>query len=201
MRPDFAKPFCCTWRSGMMAEPVDPALTQTPLCAACIARSAPAWCRSPAMRCRSSIQPASSPSISGRATNAGLFDVSHMGQSLPRQAATTWRWRPALERLVPADIAGLEPGRIRYTQLSTPRRRHHRRSDGQPASPTDDGRAHPRRQCGAQGDRLSLAQGSTCRRRSRSTVRDDRALLALQGPKAAEVMARPSRRSAAGSAS
>jgi glycine cleavage system T protein (aminomethyltransferase) len=47
---------------------------------------------------------------------AGLFDVSHMGQArLTGQdfgAAAA-----ALERLVPGDIAGLKPGRLRYTQL------------------------------------------------------------------------------------
>ena len=49
---------------------------------------------------------------------AGLFDVSHMGQAFvdrPRPQAAA----AALERLVPADIPGLGPGRIRYTQFST----------------------------------------------------------------------------------
>jgi aminomethyltransferase len=48
---------------------------------------------------------------------AGLFDVSHMGQvrltARPGQAAAK-----ALESLVPADIAGLEPGQQRYTQFT-----------------------------------------------------------------------------------
>jgi aminomethyltransferase len=46
-------------------------------------------------------------------TTCGLFDVSHMGQvrlSGPAAAA-------ALERLVPGDIAGLAPGRQRYTMF------------------------------------------------------------------------------------
>jgi aminomethyltransferase len=45
---------------------------------------------------------------------AALFDVSHMGQVVvegPGAAA-------AIERLVPADIQGLAPGRARYTQLT-----------------------------------------------------------------------------------
>lgn len=48
--------------------------------------------------------------------NAGLFDVSHMGQcfvmsdSFAASAA-------AMERLVPADIAGLEPKQQRYSQF------------------------------------------------------------------------------------
>ncbi len=45
---------------------------------------------------------------------AGLFDVSHMGQAMVTgtDAAT------ALERLMPGDIAGLRPGRQRYTLLT-----------------------------------------------------------------------------------
>ena len=47
---------------------------------------------------------------------AGLFDVSHMGQAYldGPDHATTAR---ALEALVPADIAGLMPGQQRYSQL------------------------------------------------------------------------------------
>ncbi len=43
-----------------------------------------------------------------------LFDVSHMGQLALRGPDAA----PALERLVPGDIVGLAPGRMRYTQLS-----------------------------------------------------------------------------------
>jgi aminomethyltransferase len=50
-------------------------------------------------------------------TNAGLFDVSHMGQ-IVLSGADHPTLAAALERLVPADIAGLEPGRIRYTQFT-----------------------------------------------------------------------------------
>ncbi len=48
--------------------------------------------------------------------SAGLFDVSHMGQARldgPNHAATAL----ALERLCPADILALAPGRQRYTQF------------------------------------------------------------------------------------
>jgi aminomethyltransferase len=47
---------------------------------------------------------------------AGLFDVSHMGQAflVGQDHDTVAR---ALERLVPADIVSLGPGRQRYTQL------------------------------------------------------------------------------------
>jgi len=47
---------------------------------------------------------------------AGLFDVSHMGQAMltgPSQEAVA----KAIEALVPADIQGLQPGQVRYSQL------------------------------------------------------------------------------------
>jgi aminomethyltransferase len=44
---------------------------------------------------------------------AGLFDVSHMGQAILAGAGAA----RALESLAPGDIAGLAPGRMRYTQL------------------------------------------------------------------------------------
>lgn len=46
--------------------------------------------------------------------HASLFDVSHMGQVAIRGAGAA----RALERLVPGDIAGLRPGRLRYTMLT-----------------------------------------------------------------------------------
>ncbi len=47
---------------------------------------------------------------------AGLFDISHMGQiTVTSQSGTTEAAAIALERLVPADIVELAPGRQRYT--------------------------------------------------------------------------------------
>ncbi len=46
--------------------------------------------------------------------HAGLFDISHMGQAL-LEAADHDTVARALERLVPADVVGLAPGRSRYT--------------------------------------------------------------------------------------
>lgn len=49
-------------------------------------------------------------------SSAGLFDVSHMGQCFivgPDFATTA----AAMERIVPADLAGLAPGQQRYSQL------------------------------------------------------------------------------------
>ena len=47
-------------------------------------------------------------------TAAGLFDVSHMGQAI---LAAEGDPAPVLERLVPGEIAALKPGRMRYTLL------------------------------------------------------------------------------------
>jgi aminomethyltransferase len=47
---------------------------------------------------------------------AGLFDVSHMGQALV-EGANHARVAAFLETLAPADLANLAPGRQRYTQL------------------------------------------------------------------------------------
>jgi aminomethyltransferase len=52
-------------------------------------------------------------------TNAGLFDVSHMGQAFlvgPDHATTA----AAMEKLVPADIVSLKPHQIRYSQFLNP---------------------------------------------------------------------------------
>lgn len=46
-------------------------------------------------------------------SHAGLFDVSHMGQlTISGEGATA-----ALEALLPADLAALKPGRVRYSLL------------------------------------------------------------------------------------
>ena len=120
-------------------------------------------------------------------TAAALFDVSHMGQAIlsgPNAAA-------ALERLVPGDIVGLKPGRQRYTLLTN-----------EAGGILDDlmvanlGDANP----GV--DRLFLVVNASRKdvdfRHIAANlpdgldlnVQDDRALLALQGPRAASVLAR-----------
>jgi aminomethyltransferase len=49
-------------------------------------------------------------------SGAGLFDVSHMGQA--RLAGPDFETAAAaVEALMPGDILGLKPGRLRYTQL------------------------------------------------------------------------------------
>jgi aminomethyltransferase len=126
---------------------------------------------------------------------AGLFDVSHMGQAILAGPDHETVAR-ALEALVPADILGLAPGRQRYTQLLN--------DDGgiiddlmvtRPTDPKDDGTLFLVVNAGCKdGDYAHIAA------RLPAGVKlepNDRALLALQGPKAAQVLARLSADTAA----
>jgi aminomethyltransferase len=111
-------------------------------------------------------------------TGAALFDVSHMGQGeIAGQDAAA-----GLEKLVPGDILGLAPGRQRYTLLLD-----------------DAGGILDDLMVANLGDRLALvvnagnktADFAHLRAALGEAVREwpDRALLALQGPRAAELLA------------
>jgi aminomethyltransferase len=114
---------------------------------------------------------------------AGLFDVSHMGQAVlsgPDAAR-------GLEKLVAADIVGLAPGRQRYTQFLD-----------ENGGILDD--LMVTRLPGA-GERLGIIVNAANKEADFAHLRSslpnlklevlaDRALLALQGPKAAEVLSR-----------
>ncbi len=111
---------------------------------------------------------------------AGLFDVSHMGQV----RITGDDPAAALERLVPGDIQGLEPGRMRYTQFT---------NDG--GGILDDLMVTRR------DDHLFLVVNAACKEQDLEILRlglpdctveylADRALMALQGPFAVAVLAR-----------
>ncbi|WP_194721430.1 glycine cleavage system aminomethyltransferase GcvT [Noviherbaspirillum malthae] len=114
-------------------------------------------------------------------TQAGLFDVSHMGQvrlTGPDAAA-------ALETLVPVDIIDLPVGMQRYAMFTNER-----------GGILDD------LMVSNGGDHLFVVVNAACKQQDlahmqkhlggRCTIEalDDRALLALQGPAAAAVMAR-----------
>ena len=119
---------------------------------------------------------------------AGLFDVSHMGQAFligPDHTTTA----AALEALVPGEIAGLGLGRQRYTQLTTD-------TGGiiddlmvtRSVSAEEDGRLMlvvnaARKAVDYAHFVVRLPQGVIL------VALDDRALIALQGPLAASVMA------------
>jgi len=117
---------------------------------------------------------------------AGLFDVSHMGQAFLSGPNA----RARFEALVPGDLAALAPDRIRYTQLL----------NAQGGILDDLMVTHwP---CDANGDeRLFLVVNAARKRQDFAhiaarlpdltlDVLDTRALLALQGPQAADALAR-----------
>src|SRR4051812_10754765 len=112
---------------------------------------------------------------------AALFDVSHMGQVRldgPDVAA-------ALERLVPADIQGLQVGRARYTQFTNATGGI---LDDLIVSHAGDHLFLVVNAGGREADLAHLRAG--LEPAVRVTELADRALLALQGPRAAAVLAR-----------
>jgi aminomethyltransferase len=116
--------------------------------------------------------------------SAGLFDVSHMGQIAlrPRSGDVADAAR-ALERLVPQDILGLPKGRQRYAQFTN-----------------DAGGILDDLMVANFGDHLFMVVNASNKDADEAHLRaqlsavcevvalPDRALLALQGPKAAEVL-------------
>jgi len=114
-------------------------------------------------------------------TKAGLFDVSHMGQLRLTGAGAA----EALETLVPGDIKSLAPGRMRYTLFTNDR-----------GGILDD------LMVTQAGDHLFLVVNAARKAQDLAHLRHrlagaavvtplaDRALLALQGPAAAAVLAR-----------
>ena len=121
--------------------------------------------------------------------HAGLFDVSHMGQATlhgPDFATTA----AALETLVPADIAGLKPGQQRYTQLLN--------EEGgivddlmvvRPADPNAEGEILVIVNAGTKDADYRLIEAALPEDVQLRPL-DGMALLALQGPEAADVLAR-----------
>ena len=113
--------------------------------------------------------------------NASLFDVSHMGQiSIWGEGAAH-----ALEWLVPGDIIGLAPSALRYTQFTN-----------------DQGGIHDDLMVTNADGRLMLVVNAACKDADLKllevgfqgsvdvALHDDKALIALQGPQAAAVLAR-----------
>ncbi|KPF98945.1 glycine cleavage system protein T [Rhodopseudomonas sp. AAP120] len=117
---------------------------------------------------------------------AGLFDVSHMGQiELRAKSGQLQDAAHALERLVPQDIAALAPGRQRYAQFTN-----------------ESGGILDDLMVTNLGDRLFLVVNAACKTEDEAHLRahlsdvcditalPERALLALQGPKAESVLAK-----------
>ena len=111
---------------------------------------------------------------------AGLFDVSHMGQVRITGEARV----QAVESLVPADVAGLATGQMRYSQLTNDQ-----------AGILDD------LMITNLGDHLFLVVNGACKETDLAHIEArvgqqveiahlaERALLALQGPQAADCLA------------
>jgi aminomethyltransferase len=117
---------------------------------------------------------------------AGLFDVSHMGQiALRPKSGRIEDAALALERLVPQDILAVAPGRQRYAQFTNAS-----------AGILDD------LMVANFGSHLFLVVNAACKVEDEAHLRaglsescvveplPDRALLALQGPRAESVLAR-----------
>jgi aminomethyltransferase len=116
---------------------------------------------------------------------AGLFDVSHMGQAILSGPSAARR----LETLVPGDIAALAPGRMRYTQLLDG---HGNILDDLMVTRLDDeaGRQRLFLVVNAATKIADFAHIAAELQDCALTVLEDRALLALQGPKAADILRR-----------
>jgi aminomethyltransferase len=119
-------------------------------------------------------------------TSAGLFDVSHMGQiALRPKSGKVEDAALALERLVPQDILSVAPGRQRYAQFTN--------AEG---GILDD------LMVANFGSHLFLVVNAACKAEDEAHLREglsdvcvveplpDRALIALQGPKAEAVLSR-----------
>ncbi len=123
---------------------------------------------------------------------AGLFDVSHMGQAFLRLEGPGGHDGIAalLETLTPGEIKGLKPGQIRYTLLLNDEGGI--RDDfmvSRPVAPTDAGTLFLVVNAGTKdADFAHIA--ASLKGRAKLERLDDRALVALQGPKAAEVLER-----------
>jgi aminomethyltransferase len=117
---------------------------------------------------------------------AGLFDVSHMGQiALRPKSGKLEDAALALERLVPQDIVGVPPGRQRYAQFTS-----------------DSGGILDDLMVANFGSHLFLVVNAACKTLDEAHLRanlsetcviealSDRALIALQGPKAESVLAK-----------
>lgn len=115
---------------------------------------------------------------------AGLFDVSHMGQVLLRgkdhEAVSL-----ALEKLLPGDIAALQPGRIRYTQFTN--EQGGILDDLMVTRTEEDGRLYLVVNASRKEEDIKLLKGGLGDLIELEQI-EDRALLALQGPSSEKVI-------------
>lgn len=118
-------------------------------------------------------------------TQAGLFDVSHMGQAR-LSGADFAALAAAFEPLVPGDVAGLKPGQIRYTLLLSERCGV---LDDLMMTRTEDDALYLVVNAATKDDDFARI-GARMPQGISFDILDERALLALQGPAAAACFAR-----------
>ena len=119
-------------------------------------------------------------------SKAGLFDVSHMGQiALHAKSGRAEDAGKALERLVPQDIVAVAPGRQRYAQFTN-----------------ESGGILDDLMVANFGDHLFLVVNAACKAEDEAHLRKylsdvcvidplpDRALIAMQGPRAQSALAK-----------
>jgi len=119
-------------------------------------------------------------------SKAGLFDVSHMGQiALHAKSGRAEDAARALERLVPQDIVAVAPGRQRYAQFTN-----------------ENGGILDDLMVANFGDHLFLVVNAACKAEDEAHLRKhlsdvciidplpDRALIAMQGPRAQSALAK-----------
>ena len=159
------------------------------------ARSAPAWCRSPATRCRCSIPTGILAEHLWTRENAGLFDVSHMGQAFLVGADHETAARGARGAGARPISSASKPGQQRYTQLLN--------DDGgilddlmvtRSADPAEDGALMLVVNAVAQGGRLRAHRGAAAGRRAADAGRATARCSPCRGRRRREVLARHRRR-------
>lgn len=119
-------------------------------------------------------------------SSAGLFDVSHMGQAYvtgPDHETVA----KALEKLVPGDVLGLAPQRIRYSQLTNPQGGII--DDLMTTRTVEDGRLYVVVNASRKDVDYAWLNEHLPKNVKLAPI-EDYALVALQGPKAAAVLAR-----------
>lgn len=118
--------------------------------------------------------------------SAGLFDVSHMGQAhlVGPDHETVAR---ALEKLVPGDVLGLAVGRIRYTQITNPTGGII--DDLMITRSPEDGRLYVVVNASRKDVDYAWLNEHLPKNVKLEPI-EDHALVALQGPKAAAILAR-----------
>jgi aminomethyltransferase len=129
-------------------------------------------------------------------TEAGLFDVAHMGPGFLKLDDTSLTGEAAhaaiaalAETFLPCDVAGLKPGQLRYTTLPN--------ADGgilddlfvgRPAADAEQGSLYFVVNAGCKDQDFALIAAAAAGKATLTRADGDHCLIALQGPKAVDVI-------------